>query len=83
MDDLIALKIDYKYIYYKCDNCIKINKRILSSNTKKKDKIFANYHICNSYNDLSNRQIRIKSNCIYAQQEFINLHITNNTLKIK
>ena len=79
-----ALKIDYKYIYYECENCIKVNKRILDKNKSNKDKkLFANYHIHNSYGDLSNRNLKIKTNCLHSKNEFIHLVINNETLKIK
>lgn len=80
---IIAYKIDYKYIYYKCDNCIKINKRIINKNNTNKDfKLFASFHIHNSFGDLSNRTIKIKNHCLHSNIEYLNLVINNDTLKI-
>jgi len=84
MKNIDALKIDSKYIYYKCDNCMKINKRIKEIDQNRKNE-YANYHISNSYNDFTNRKIKIKSNCLIEprQNSFYKLIISDKTLKIK
>ena len=86
MDTYTAIKIDSKYIYYKCKYCFRLRNKIVNNPltpTGLKYKGIKNaYHIYNSYNDFSNRIVDLKSNCIYSHHKTIKLIVDDSTLKI-
>jgi len=87
METYNAYKMDYKYIYYKCNHCFKIKNKIISNpitTTGKKYKgLKSCYHIYNSYNDFENRDFKTKSNCLFNLNKKIIISINDKTLKIK
>lgn len=87
MDSISALKIDSKYIYYKCKFCFRLNNKlsngVQNNNSKKYIKLHNGYHIYNSNNNFDDRIITLKNHCLFSQDEFIKLSINNTTLKIK
>lgn len=82
LKNIKSFKIDSKFLYIKCNNCSKKNKKIVEYN-EDNQKLNSSYHIYNSYNDFSNRKIKVKSNCLFSSHEFFFLIIDDTTLKIK
>ena len=82
--NISAEKVDWKYIYIKCPYCVRnVNK------FRDRDEVIENgskykrvYHIYNSNNNFENRQIKVKSNCIFMKNHFFNISIDDSTLKI-
>ena len=87
MDTYVATKIDSQFIYYKCNYCFRLRNKIvgnpLTPNGFKYNGLKNAYHIYNSYDDLSNREIDLKNNCLFSKNKSIHLIINNKTLKIK
>ena len=81
LKNIKSFKIDFKYIYIKCKECSKKNKKIVEYEDN--EKLNSSYHIYNSYGDFTNRKIKVKSNCLFSSHEYFNLIINKDTLKIK
>mgnify|MGYP003126965524 CR=1 FL=1 len=86
IETCIAIKLDYKYIYYKCNYCFRLRSKIVSNELTpsgiKFKGIKKSFHIHNSYNNFSNRILDLKSNCLYSPNKTIQLIINDETLKI-
>lgn len=87
MDTYDAIKIDEKYIYYKCNYCFRLRNKIVSNPLTPNGFKYAGlknaYHIYNSYGDLSNRELDLRSNCLFSRHKSIRLSVNDKTLKIK
>ena len=83
MDTYNAIKIDSTYIYYKCDYCFRLNNKLVEDSKNKYSIPHNGYHIYNSDNNFDDRELRLKSHCLYSKQDWIKLIVNEKTLKIK
>jgi hypothetical protein len=76
--------MDWEYIYILCPYCVKNNSKFKHIDNKGKSKTFKRvYHIYNTNDDYKNREMRVRSNCLFQKPGTeIDIVINHETMRI-